>query len=52
MPYYSNLGCFEVVDMTCVQCLVALIAESAEKKRWALVDCSGNIDRSYYVADQ
>ena len=52
MPYYSNLGCFEVVDMSCVQCLVARIAESAEKKRWALVDRSGNIDRSYYVADE
>jgi len=52
MPYYSNLGCFEVVDITCVQCLVAQIVESPEKKRWALVDRSGNIDRSYYVADQ
>jgi hypothetical protein len=52
MLYYSNLGRFNVVDMSCVQCLITRIAESAEKKRWALVDRSGNIDRSYYVADK
>jgi hypothetical protein len=41
VPYYANLAHFEVVDMTCVQCLVARITDSATQKRWALVDRSG-----------
>ena len=49
MPYYSDMAHFEVVDMMCVQCLVARIADSTSKKRWALVDWSGSLARSYYV---
>jgi len=51
MPYYSKMAHFEVVDMTCVQCLVARVADSIVQKRWALVDRSGSTPRSYYVED-
>lgn len=49
MPYYTKMAHFEVVDMSCVQCLVARVADSVAQKRWALVDRSGNTPRSYYV---
>lgn len=38
MPYYTKMAHFEVVDMSCVQCLVARVADSVVQKRWALVD--------------
>lgn len=49
MPYYQAMGTLEVVDMTCLQCLVARIPENESQKRYALVDRSGNIARSFYV---
>ena len=49
MPYYQLMGPFEVVDMTCVQCLVAWIPET--EKRWAIIDHSGYIARSFYAHD-
>lgn len=52
MPYYSKTSRYEVVDMTCVQCLVARIAEDASGTRWAIADRSNNISRSYYVEDE
>ena len=51
MPYYQLMGPFEVVDMTCVQCLVAWIPETKSEKRWAIIDCSGYIARSFYAHD-
>lgn len=49
MPYYTKTARYEVVDMTCVQCLVARIAEQHPVKRWAIADRSNNVDRSFYV---
>ena len=49
MPYYQAMGTLEVVDMTCLQCLVACILENESQKQYALVDHSGNIARSFYV---
>lgn len=46
MPYYTKMAHFEVVDISCVQCLVARVADSVAQKRWALVDRSGNTPRS------
>lgn len=51
MPYYWSMGSFEVVDMSCVQCLVARIPETESQKRWAIVDRSGYIARSFYAND-
>lgn len=52
MPYYEKMGHFEVVDMNSVQCLVARIPESKAQKRWAIVDRSSSINRSFYVEDE
>lgn len=51
MPYYSKTSRYEVVDMTCVQCLVARIAETASATRWAIIDRSNNISRSFYLEE-
>ncbi|KAK7434679.1 hypothetical protein VKT23_020086 [Stygiomarasmius scandens] len=51
MTYYKKMGCYEVVDMSCVQCLVGRVRASDEDSRWAIIDCSGAIQRSYYVRD-
>lgn len=44
MPYYSKTGRYEVVDITCIQCLVARIAEQHPPKRWAIADHSNNVN--------
>ena len=49
MPYYQAMGTLEVVDMTCLQCLVARIPENESQKQYALVDHSRNIARSFIV---
>jgi hypothetical protein len=48
MPFYSKMGRFEVVDITCVQCLVGRIRND---KRWAIIDRTGGLQRSYYSAE-
>jgi hypothetical protein len=47
--FYSKMGRFEVVDMTCVQCLVGRVEND---KRWAIIDRSGELQRSFYAADE
>lgn len=49
MPLYSKTGRFEVVDITCVQCLVGRIQND---KKWAIIDRSGGLQRSYYAANE
>jgi hypothetical protein len=49
MSLYSKMGRFEVVDMTCVQCLVGRVQNN---KRWAIIDRSCGLQRSYYAADE
>lgn len=49
MPFYSKTGRFEVVDITCVQCLVGRVQND---KQWAIIDRSGGLQRSYYAADE
>ncbi len=47
--FYTNMGLTEVVDMTCVQCLVGRVSSSGGKI--ALIDRSNIIQRSYYDPD-
>lgn len=49
MPYYSKMGRFEVVDMSCVQCLVGRIQKD---KQWAIIDRSGKLQQSHYAVDE
>ncbi|PBK84577.1 hypothetical protein ARMGADRAFT_943470, partial [Armillaria gallica] len=44
--FYTKMGLTEVVDMTCVQCLVGRVPTSGGQM--ALIDRSNNIQRSYY----
>ncbi|EGN98253.1 hypothetical protein SERLA73DRAFT_183186 [Serpula lacrymans var. lacrymans S7.3] len=48
VPYYSNLSAMEVVDMTCVQCVVR---RAKINNRWAIIDRSGNLARAIYDGD-
>lgn len=43
MLYYFKTSRYEVIDMTCVQCLVARIAKDVSGTRWAIADHSNNI---------
>jgi hypothetical protein len=49
MLFYAKMGPFEVVDMSCVMCLVGRIQTDG---RWAIIDRSSGLQRSYYAADQ
>ncbi|KAF5329111.1 hypothetical protein D9758_017948 [Tetrapyrgos nigripes] len=49
MPYYKKLGRYEVVDMTCVQCLIGRV--KAPDGDWAIIDRSGTIQRAVYVPE-
>ncbi|KZP11470.1 hypothetical protein FIBSPDRAFT_756619, partial [Athelia psychrophila] len=54
MPRYSKLGAYEVVDMSCVQCLVACIpclSEQGRPKAWSIADRTGAAQSSIYVPD-
>lgn len=46
MPFYTNPGRFEVVDITSVQCLVGRIQVG---NLWAIIDRSGSLGGSYYA---
>ncbi|THU85150.1 hypothetical protein K435DRAFT_686143 [Dendrothele bispora CBS 962.96] len=45
--YYSKLAPLEVLDITCIQCLVGRVV--AGPSQWAIIDRSGTLERSYYV---
>jgi len=46
--FYSSMARFEVVDMTCVQCLVGCVKNG---KRWAIIDHSDRLQQSHYAID-
>ncbi|KAJ7234807.1 hypothetical protein C8J57DRAFT_1574508 [Mycena rebaudengoi] len=53
MHYYRNAGRLEVVDMTCVQCLVGRVKTKVKGvDMWAIIDRSGTLARPYYNADE
>jgi hypothetical protein len=43
MPFYQVLGRLDVVDITCLQCLVGRVKDGA---RWAILDRSGGLARA------
>ncbi|KIJ60585.1 hypothetical protein HYDPIDRAFT_98351 [Hydnomerulius pinastri MD-312] len=47
--YYSKLGALDMVDITCLQCLVGRIPHEG---RWAIIDRSGDLARAIYAADE
>ncbi|KAJ7131920.1 hypothetical protein C8R46DRAFT_924112 [Mycena filopes] len=50
MHYYKKDGGVEVVDMSCIQCLVGRF-KTTDKKTWVIIDRSGNLARPYYDPD-
>lgn len=48
MPSYQKMGRTEVVDITCVQCLVGRIRVG---NRWVILDRSGEIQQAVHVRD-
>jgi hypothetical protein len=49
MPFYSKMGRFEVVDMTCVQCLIGRIKTD---QQWAIIDRSDGLQQSHYAIEE
>lgn len=43
MHYYQNFGRLDVVDVTCLQCLVARVLDD---KTWVIFDRSGSLSRA------
>lgn len=53
MHYYSQMGQREVVDMSCVQCLVGRVKVTTQTgSRWAIIDRSGELARALYVENE
>ncbi|KAJ7771163.1 hypothetical protein DFH07DRAFT_866511 [Mycena maculata] len=50
MQYYEKEGPIEVIDMSCIQCLVGRV-KTMDRKRWAIIDHSGSSARPYYDPD-
>ncbi len=44
-PYYENMGRREVVDVTCVQCLVGHVKV---RNGWGIIDRSSELNRAVY----
>jgi hypothetical protein len=47
--FYSRKGRFEVVDITCVQCLIGRIQNG---QRWAIIDRSDRLQQSQYAIEE
>ncbi|KIJ70560.1 hypothetical protein HYDPIDRAFT_184816 [Hydnomerulius pinastri MD-312] len=47
--YFNKVGSLDVVDISCVQCLVGRIPVASG---WAIVDRSGDLARALYAADE
>jgi hypothetical protein len=43
---YKDMGPEEVVDMTCVQCLIGRVSSGG---KWVIIDRSGELQRAYYI---
>lgn len=50
MHQFLRLGRLEVVDMTCVQCVVGRVP-NMENRGWTLIDRSGKLARAVFVTD-
>jgi hypothetical protein len=48
MHYYRDMGRLDVVDVTCLQCLVGRVKDN---NRWAIIDRSGNLVRAVAERD-
>ena len=44
--FYTNLGRYEVVDITSIQCLVRRVKDRGQ---WAIIDRSGALARAIYI---
>jgi hypothetical protein len=49
--FYSGFGKLDVVDITCLQCLVARVPDLDTQNLWAIADRSGNLARAVYLQD-
>lgn len=47
--YYSKLGGLDILDITCIQCVVGRI--SCANNSWAIIDRSGDLARAFYVPE-
>jgi len=47
--YYSKLGGLDILDITCIQCVVGRI--SCVNNSWAVIDRSGDLARAFYVPE-
>ena len=54
MVYYEKVRSAEVVDMSCIQCLVGRIPIPREQgpQLWAVVDRSGGLSRAIYAEEE
>lgn len=48
LHHYTKMGRVEIVDMTCVQCVVGRIKDPDITNGWVLLDRSGNQARSVF----
>jgi hypothetical protein len=49
--FYSGYSKLDVVDITCVQSLVARVPDLDTNDLWAIADRSGNLARALYAED-
>ena len=47
--YYSKLGGLDILDITCIQCVVGHIP--CANNSWAIIDRSGDLARAFYVPE-
>jgi len=47
--YYSKLGGLDILDITCIQCIVGRI--SCANNSWAIIDRSGDLACTFYVPE-
>ena len=48
LHYYSKMGRVEIVDMTCVQCVVGRVKDPNTNNGWVVVDRSGSLARAVF----
>lgn len=48
LHYYSKMGRVEVVDLTCVQCVVGRVKDPDTKNGWVVIDRSGSLARAVF----
>lgn len=48
LHYYSKMGRVEIVDLTCVQCVVGRVKDPDTKNGWVVIDRSGSLARAVF----